>query len=129
MIDTISIDGAPRSIASASPGVMFGRFSISWKSAPAERLTAENLATKTVSGPIVRNTSRSDSSKPRSSDVTPTIEVMPMTTPRTVKNDRILFDRIVSHDIARISLKSAQRMRYSLLSASIGSSEAARMAG
>ena len=35
--------------------------------------------------------SRSDVSKPRMSDVMPTIDVMPMTTPSTVRAERILF--------------------------------------
>ena len=63
------------------------------------------------------------------SDVTPTIDVIPMTMPTTVRADRILFDHSVSHAIVTISLKSAQRMVYSRLSASIGSSDAARIAG
>src|SRR5262245_61358720 len=47
-------------------------------------------------GPIARMESRSDSSKPRMSDVMPTIAVMPITTPSTVSADRIMLTRSVS---------------------------------
>src|SRR5687768_7888790 len=40
--------------------------------------------------------SRSELSKPRMSEVMPTIEVMPMTTPRIVSAERSLFVRTVS---------------------------------
>src|SRR5687767_14775402 len=63
------------------------------------------------------------------SDVTPTIDVIPMTMPTTVRADRILLDHNVSHAIVTISLKRAQRIGYSRLRASIGSSDAARIAG
>jgi hypothetical protein len=43
MTDTASIDGASRSIAAASSGVMFGRFISSSNFAPAARLTPENF--------------------------------------------------------------------------------------
>ena len=52
-----------------------------------------------VFGPSSRIESRSDSSKPRMSEVIPTIDVMPMTTPSTVSADRILFVRSVSIDM------------------------------
>ena len=70
--------------------------------------------------------SRSDSSKPRMSDVMPTIEVMPMTTPRIVSAERILFVRSVS---SAITNDFAPADPYSRRSASIGSSDAARDAG
>ena len=73
--------------------------------------------------------SRSDSSKPRISDVMPTIEVMPMTTPRIVSAERILFVRSVSNAITATSRQSPDSVPYSRLSASIGSSDAARDAG
>ena len=44
------------------------------------------------------------------SDVIPTIDVMPMTMPSTVRPDRILLVRSVSTDITKISLNSPQRM-------------------
>src|SRR5688572_6869681 len=115
MTDTASIDGASRSIATASSGVMFGRFSSSSNFAPAARLTPENFAMKIVSDPMVLIESRSDSSKPRMSDVMPTIDVMPMTTPSTVRTDRILLTRSVSQDIRTISSNSDQRMVCPLL--------------
>ena len=62
----------------------------------------------------------------------PTIDVMPMTTPSTVSAERILFVRSVSNDIATISREQPGahcRHGYSRLSASIGSSRAARIAG
>ena len=49
---------------------------------------AENFVSMTVSGPIVSIVSRSDWSSPRISDVLPTIDMMPMTTPRIVSPDR-----------------------------------------
>ena len=52
---------------------------------------------KIVSGPIaVRMLSCSDVSNPRISAVIATIDVMPMTTPSTVRPERILFVRTVS---------------------------------
>src|SRR5579862_6538101 len=75
-------------------------------------LTAENFATKIVSGPMVLIESRSDSSKPRISDVMPTIDMMPMTMPSTVSAERILLARSVSHDIARISENNPLRMLF-----------------
>ena len=50
-------------------------------------------------GPIARIMSRSDWSKPRISAVMPTIDVMPMTTPSTVRPERILLVRTVSNAI------------------------------
>src|SRR5687767_3481630 len=49
---------------------------------------------------------RSELSKPRMSDVMPTIEVMPMTTPSTVSPDRILLARRVSSAMRRTSPSS-----------------------
>src|SRR5262245_34018305 len=106
---TNSIDGAVRSMASASAAVMFGRMMSSWKLWPEEKLTTDILETYTVFGPSVRKTSRMDSSKPRIIAVMPTIDVMPMTTPSTVRNERSLFPRRVSHDIATISVNRLRR--------------------
>src|SRR5688572_11439996 len=77
-------------------------------------LTPENRATKIVSDPMVLIESRSDSSNPRMSDVMPTIDVMPMTTPRIVSTERILLLRKVSQDIRTISSNNVQRMRLLL---------------
>src|SRR5574339_243887 len=46
---------------------------------------------------------RNELSKPRMSDVMPTIDVMPMTTPSTVSPERILFARRVSSAMRRTS--------------------------
>src|SRR6186713_232859 len=107
---TISIDGAFSWMASASAGVMFGRFSSCWKSAPPETLSIENLATTIVFGPMPRKRSRNDSSKPRISEVIPTIDVIPMTIPRTVSAERSLLPRTVSQDMTMISLNRVQRI-------------------
>ena len=102
---------------------------------PDAKLRALNFCTKTVFGPSARIESRSDSSKPRISAVMPTMEVMPMTTPRTVSAERILLVRSVSIDIDTISRTVPRAsspyvvVRYSRRSASIGSSRAAAMAG
>src|SRR6266571_218715 len=62
-----------------------------------------------VLGPIARIISRSDWSKPRIIAVMPTIDVMPMTTPRTVSPERILFVRTVSKAIVTTSQNRAAR--------------------
>src|SRR5688572_410820 len=49
-----------------------------------------------VFGPSCSMLSRSELSKPRISDVMPTIDVMPMTTPRMVRAERSLLVRTVS---------------------------------
>ncbi len=72
-------------------------------------LTPENLATVIVLGPSPEMRSRIDWSKPRTSDVIPTIDVTPMTMPSTVRMDRSLLERSVSHDIVTISAKRVQR--------------------
>src|SRR5687768_11361554 len=59
-----------------------------------------------VFGPSSWMLSRSELSKPRMSDVMPTIDVMPMTTPRIVSADRILFVRTVSSAMRRTSPRS-----------------------
>ena len=51
--------------------------------------------------------SRNESSNPRMIELIPTMAVMPMTTPRTVSAERILFARIVPMAIAIVSAKSA----------------------
>ena len=96
-------------MAWASSMLMFGRLIRSRNDLPCERLTKLNFATNIVVGPICRNMSLNDSSKPRSSAVTLTIEVMPMTTPRMVSAERSLLPRSVSTAIARISLRSPAR--------------------
>ena len=101
---------------------------------PDEKLTAPKRWTKMVFGPSAAIESRSEVSKPRMSDVIPTIEVTPMTTPSTVSAERILLPRSVSNAMRAVSRNSpACRVRslhgYSRLNASIGSSIAARRAG
>ena len=62
-----------------------------------------------VLGPSWLIDSRSELSNPRMSDVMPTIDVIPMTTPSTVSAERILFVRSVSIDIVMISPSSPER--------------------
>ena len=97
------------SSACASSTVMFGRLMRSRNDLPCERLTKLNFVTNIVVGPIWRNRSLNDSSKPRSRAVTLTIEVMPMTTPRMVRAERSLLLRSVSTAIVRISASSPAR--------------------
>src|SRR4051812_13064813 len=59
--------------------------------------------------------SRSDWSKPRTSEVIPTIDVMPMTTPSTVSAERILLVRSVSNAITTISERRPVRTLAILL--------------
>jgi hypothetical protein len=66
-------------------------------------LSAPNFWTIIVFGPSWLIESRSELSKPRISEVIPTIDVMPMTTPSTVSAERILLVRSVSNDIVTIS--------------------------
>src|SRR5688572_32894458 len=56
-----------------------------------------------VLGPSCSMLARSELSKPRMSDVMPTIDVMPMTTPSTVSPERILLVRRVSSAMRRTS--------------------------
>src|SRR6187200_2154824 len=102
-MSTMPTEGASFSIALASSTVRFGRRMIAAKSAPPARLTALALLSMIVLGPSSRIMLRSDSSKPRMSDVIPRIEVIPMTTPRIVSADRILFVRSVSSAITNTS--------------------------
>src|SRR3954454_23926049 len=88
---------------------MLGRFASSRNDLPDAKLRALNFCTKTVFGPSARIESRSDSSKPRMSAVIPTIDVMPMTTPRTVSAERILLVRSVSIDIDTTSPNNPER--------------------
>src|SRR6476469_1099716 len=97
------MDGASFSIAFASAMVRLGRRIKVAKSAPEVRLTALTFPTKIVFGPSERIMSRSDESKPRMSDVIPTIDVMPITTPRTVNADRSLLPRRVSSAMRQTS--------------------------
>src|SRR5438034_8237589 len=92
------------SSARMSDTVRFGRFNSSFTSVAFEKLTTLKRYRKMVLGPICRIKSRIDSSKPRTSAVMPTIDVMPITTPRTVRPERILFVRTVSNAIAITSL-------------------------
>src|SRR5512134_3793207 len=59
-----------------------------------------------VLGPSSSMLARSELSKPRMSDVMPTIDVMPMTTPSTVSPERILLERRVSSAMRRTSPNS-----------------------
>ena len=105
----ICTDGQSRAIASASSIVRFGRLTTSRKSFPDEKLSAPIFWTKIVFGPSSRIESRSDSSNPRMSEVIPTMDVMPMTTPSTVSAERILLVRSVSIDMTTISASSPAR--------------------
>src|SRR6476661_3077534 len=109
------MEGDPDATALASSRVMFGRLAMSMNDLPDAALRALNFWTKTVFGPRARIESRSDSSKPRISDVMPTIDVMPMTTPSTVSAERILLVRSVSIDIDTISRSSPDRIAAMLL--------------
>ena len=97
-------------MASASSLDRLGRRATSRKLLPDPiKLSAPHFCTMIVSGPSWLIDSRSDSSKPRMSDVMPTIDVMPMTTPSTVSAERILFVRSVSIDIVTISPSNPER--------------------
>ena len=76
---------------------------------PEPKLNAPIFCTKMVFGPICPIESRSDWSNPRMSDVMPTIDVMPMTTPSTVSAERILLVRSVSIDMPTISRMRPER--------------------
>src|SRR5690349_9536049 len=102
-MSTVSTEGASFSMALASAMVRLGRRISVAKSAPELRLTPLILATKIVLGPSDRIRSRSDSSNPRMSDVMPTIDVIPMTTPRIVRPERILLPRNVSSAMRQTS--------------------------
>ena len=96
-----------RSMAFMSSAVMFGRRISSMNDAPDEKLSPPNFCTKIVFGPSELIELRSELSKPRISDVMPTIEVTPITTPSTVSAERILLLRSVSNAIAAVSPSSA----------------------
>ena len=127
--------GASRRIASPSSTVRTGRrISSHERRAGREAQTAPKRWTKIVFGPSALIESRSDVSKPRMSEVMPTIDVTPMTTPSTVSAERILLPRSVPSAISAVSQKQREllgedRHGYSRRSASIGSSIAARRAG
>ena len=114
----------------ASSTVRFGRFASTLRSM-SELANPETRATMMVFGPSVRMRSRNDSSNPRMIELIPTMAVMPMTTPRTVSAERILFARIVPKAMPIVSAKRATLTigPYSRLNASIGSSLAAWMDG
>ena len=61
-------------------------------------------------GPRARTLSCSEMSKPRMSDVIATMDVMPMTTPSTVRPERSLFVRTVSKAITMTSRMSPTRI-------------------
>ena len=92
------------SSARASEIVRFGRRISSLNSAPPATLLMPKRWTVIVFGPSAAIMSRSDWSKPRIIAVMPTIEVMPITTPSTVRNERILLPRTVSNAITTTSL-------------------------
>ena len=75
-------------------------------SAPLAKLVMPKRWMKIVFGPMARIMSRNDWSNPRIIDVMPTIEVIPMTTPSTVRPERILFVRTVSNAIETTSVTS-----------------------
>ena len=100
---TSATDGQSRSIARASSIVRLGRRATSRKLLPEAKLSVPNFWTMIVFGPSWLIESRSDWSKPRMSEVMPTIDVMPMTTPSTVSAERILLVRRVSIDMTTIS--------------------------
>src|SRR5262245_32720982 len=102
-MSTMPTEGASFSIALASSTVRLGRRINSEKLAPPAIFTRLTLLRMIVFGPSWRMLSRSDSSNPRISDVIPTIAVMPMTTPRMVSPERILFVRSVSNAIQTTS--------------------------
>src|SRR3954463_8515802 len=93
-------------MARASSIVRFGRRATSRKVLPALKLSAPHFCTIRVFGPSWLMDSRSDWSKPRIREVMPTIDVMPMTTPSTVRAERILLVRSVSNAITRTSERS-----------------------
>ena len=82
-------------------------------------------------GPIVLIIASNESLNPLRIAVIPTIDMIPMTMPRTVRADRILLTRIVPSAIThRVEEeREADLHGYSFRRASIGSSEAARIAG
>src|SRR5438034_1054724 len=102
-MSTSSIVVVWSSIARASETVRLGRFSSSRISAPLLKLTMPKRWTKIVFGPIPRIMSRTDSSNPRMSAVMPTMEVMPMTTPRTVSAECSLLVRTESNAMTMTS--------------------------
>ena len=106
---TSATAGQSRSIARASSIVRFGRRATSRKLLPAAKLSVPNFWTMSVFGPSWLIESRSDWSKPRMSEVMPTIDVIPMTTPSTVSAERILLVRRVWNDITKISDSSPAR--------------------
>ena len=120
-------------MARASETVRFGRLHELANSTPFAKLSGPNaLDDDDVRARSPGSMSRSDWSKPRIIAVMPTIDVMPMTTPSTVSPERILLR---AHGVERHRDDFAEQTdadrhaRYSFLSASIGSSRAARDAG
>ena len=82
---------------------------------PDPKLASPKRCTKIVFGPSVLIIASNESSNPRMIDVIPTIDVMPMTTPRTVSADRILLARIVPSAITIVSSEERDTDRARLL--------------
>ena len=76
--------------------VRFGRASSVLSSSPLTKFVKLNREMMMVLGPSCWIRPRSDWSKPRIIDVMATMDVMPITTPSTVRPERILFVRTVS---------------------------------
>ena len=98
------------SSARASEIARFGRLINSLNSAPPAKLVTPKRCTKIVLGPMALIISRSDWSNPRIIAVMPTIDVIPMTTPRTVSADRSLLPRTVSNAMTMTSLMRPDRI-------------------
>ena len=107
---TTATEGARSLIAAASSSVRLGRFSNSRKLLPAEKLARLNFDTMTVFDPSCRTSDSSWSPNPRTSDVMPTIDVTPITTPSIVRNDRSLLVLSVPSAIVTISARRPVRM-------------------
>src|SRR5262245_28237731 len=115
-MSTSSIDGACSSMARASDTVRFGRLRKVENSVALEKLNGPKRWMMMIFGPMALIESRSDSSNPRIIAVIPTIEVMPITTPRTVSAERILFDLSVSNAMRTTSWARPLRNAISLAS-------------
>ena len=90
-----------------SSAVIFGRRINCMNDELDEKLEMPNFCTKIVFGPSELIELRREESNPRISDVMPTIDVTPMTTPSTVSAERILLLRKVSNAMAAVSPSSA----------------------
>ena len=106
-MSTMPTVAACRSMANMSSVVISGRRIRSKKDAPDAKLRPPKRCTKIVFGPSELIELRSEVSKPRISEVIPTIDVTPITTPSTVSAERILLLRSVSNAISAVSRSSA----------------------